>query len=201
MDSKDWDRRYSAAELLWSTGPNRSVAAELEDVPPGSALDLAAGEGRHAVWLATKGFRVHAVDFSSVALERGRRRADAEGVTVDWQQADVERWTPAEAEYDLVLVAYLHLPWPRMRIVLSRAGRAVAPGGLFLLVGHDRANVTEGVGGPSDVTVVYGAQQVAAELPAFEVEKAIQLERPVPTEQGPRAAIDCLVRAVRRCDV
>ncbi|HVD90125.1 MAG TPA: SAM-dependent methyltransferase, partial [Jatrophihabitantaceae bacterium] len=67
MDAKEWNDRYAETSLLWSAAPNRWVAAELADVPVGRAVDLGAGEGRNALWLAARGFTVTAVDFAKVA--------------------------------------------------------------------------------------------------------------------------------------
>ena len=72
MDAKEWNDRYAETSLLWSAAPNRWVAGELADVSVGRALDLGAGEGRNARWLAARGFTVTAVDFAKVALDRGR---------------------------------------------------------------------------------------------------------------------------------
>jgi SAM-dependent methyltransferase len=66
-----WDERYAAQEHVWSPTPNAEVERIVGDWPPGRALDLGAGEGRHAVWLGAKGWRVTAVDFSSVGLAKG----------------------------------------------------------------------------------------------------------------------------------
>ncbi|PLW74405.1 class I SAM-dependent methyltransferase, partial [Streptomyces sp. DJ] len=75
MDSREWDERYASRELVWGAEPNRWLVREVEDLAPGRALDLAAGEGRNALWLADRGWRVTAVDFSRTALDRGRRLA------------------------------------------------------------------------------------------------------------------------------
>ena len=72
MDADAWDVRYRESELVWSPGPNQFVEAELADLPPGRALDLAAGEGRNAIWLAEQGWQVTAVDFSQAGLDKGR---------------------------------------------------------------------------------------------------------------------------------
>jgi SAM-dependent methyltransferase len=77
MERQDWDRRYRGSELVWTAQPNRFVADELGELPPGRALDLGAGEGRNAVRLAERGWRVTAVDFSPVALDKARRLARA----------------------------------------------------------------------------------------------------------------------------
>jgi len=197
VDSADWDRRYAAAELLWSAGPNRFVAEELGDLPPGRALDLACGEGRNAIWLAERGWRVTAVDFSAVALGKARRLAGVRGVDVDWVLADVRDYRPEAAAFDLVLVAYLQVPAPELAEVLRRGAGAVAPGGSVLVVGHDLYNLTEGVGGPQDAAVLHTPEAVAAELSGFTVHRATRVRRPVETAEGTREAIDTLVRATR----
>ncbi|HEX6287461.1 MAG TPA: methyltransferase domain-containing protein, partial [Acidimicrobiia bacterium] len=76
MDAEAWDERYRASELLWSAGPNIWVERRLADAEPGRGLDLASGEGRNAIWLAKRGWEMTAVDFSAVAIERGRSLSD-----------------------------------------------------------------------------------------------------------------------------
>ena len=102
MQAADWDARY-AAQQQWSAEPNALVAELLADLPPGAAVDLAAGEGRHALWLAGRGWRVTAVDFSATGLDRGRSRPGADRVT--WVTADVLTWNAPPGSLDLVLVA------------------------------------------------------------------------------------------------
>ena len=197
MDTEAWDRMYAGKELLWSAEPNRFVVEELAGVAPGRALDLACGEGRNALWLASRGFDVHAVDFSGVALERARRMADARSLTVRWEQADLATFVPEPRAYTTVLVCYLQLPWDGMAAVLDRAADAVAPGGTLLVVGHDLDNLTHGHGGPKDPAVLYTPAQVAAvaEGRGLTVERAESVRRPVETDGGRVDAIDALVRA------
>jgi 2-polyprenyl-3-methyl-5-hydroxy-6-metoxy-1,4-benzoquinol methylase len=89
MDRHAWNDRYAAANLVWTAEPNRTFAAEAAALPPGSALDLGAGEGRNATWLARQGCAVTAVDFSDVALRKARQLAEASGVEIDSVVADV----------------------------------------------------------------------------------------------------------------
>ena len=77
MNGHDWDERYAATPLLWGAAPNRFVEERCRSLPAGAALDLACGEGRNALWLAGLGWRVTAIDFSSVAIERARAAASA----------------------------------------------------------------------------------------------------------------------------
>jgi 2-polyprenyl-3-methyl-5-hydroxy-6-metoxy-1,4-benzoquinol methylase len=192
---EDWNRRYGEIESLWSLTPNRFLVAEAADLRPGRALDLACGEGRNAIWLAEQGWQVTAVDYSDVAIEKARRRAADEDVKVDFHVRDLLAFKPEHRAYELVVVLYLQLPAAERRHVLAMAADAVAHGGTLLLVGHDQLNATEGVGGPSDPDVLYTPDDIVAELPGLEIEKAERVLRDV--DDSDRPAIDALVRAIR----
>ena len=192
---EDWDARYAERELLWSAEPNRFVAEEAAGLAPGRALDLACGEGRNALWLADRGWRVTGVDFSPVAIAKAREAAALRGVAVEWLEADVRAWAPPPRAFDLVAMAYLQLPDDELGPVITRAAEAVAPGGTFLLVSHDVANLEEGHGGPSRPEVLTTAEGVVAHLGGLDVERAGRVPRDV--EGAPRPAIDTLVRARR----
>ena len=198
MDARDWDRRYEERERLWGAGPNRFVEQEVSEIEPGRALDLATGEGRNAIWLAERGWRVDAIDFSPVGLDRARQLAAERGVDVTFIEADLTTCQLARRAYDLVLVVYLHLPWPQMQPFLQRAADAVAPRGTFLCVGHDLTNLDRGYGGPQAREVLYTPDQVAAAISDVDVQRAEVVKRPVQTEAGEVEAVDNLVLAIRR---
>ncbi|HEY0646114.1 MAG TPA: class I SAM-dependent methyltransferase [Nocardioides sp.] len=200
MDAEAWDERYAASELVWSREPNQFVAAELADLPPGTAVDLAAGEGRNAIWLASRGWSATAVDFSQVALDKGARLAAQAGIDVTWVCADATAWQPPEP-VDLVVVAYLQLPAEDRRRAVRGAGRMLAPGGTLLLVAHDSTNLAEGTGGPQDPSVLMTAEDVLDDLSGLDLEvvRAERVAREVRSadEHGGeerRTAWDCLVR-------
>ena len=197
MKKEDWNTRYSGTELVRTATQNRFLVAEVSDLPVGRAIDLAAGEGRNAVWLAEQGWDVTAVDFSDVALAKARRLADARAVSLTLVEADVTEYAPVPGGYDLVLVAYLHLPKPERSGVLQRASAAVAPNGTLLVIGHDATNLTEGYGGPQDPLVLSTPEAVAATIVGLEIEHAHTVERAVETAEGERIAIDHVVRAHR----
>src|SRR5687768_6279671 len=125
MDSDAWDERYAGTELVWTAEPNRFLAAEVGGLTPGRALDVACGEGRNAVWLASLGWTVTGVDFSPVGLDKARRLAQERGVSVEWVTADVTTYEPPAGAFDLVVVLYLHLPAPALAVVLARAAHAL----------------------------------------------------------------------------
>jgi SAM-dependent methyltransferase len=210
MDSRNktaWNQRYADSELVWSAAPNIWVEQLTQDLAPGKALDVAAGEGRNALWLAARGWHATAVDFSAVALQRARSLAkeqlgDDSG-TLETLEADVETWVPQPRSYDLVLVVYLHLPGKQRSAVMRGAAEAVAPGGTLLIVGHDLENLTSGHGGPQDPLVLYRPGDIVADIEPAQlvILREDTAVRSLTDGQGqPAEALDALVLARRAVD-
>jgi hypothetical protein len=149
------------------------------------------------VWLAERGWRVTAVDFSDVALAKGARLAEARGVEVDWVVADVLDHEPEAEAYDLVVVLYLQLPHEELVRALRRASGAVAPGGTLFVLGHDTTNLARGYGGPKDVSALFTPEDVTGAIEGLFVERAETVERRVALDDGEATALDALVRARR----
>ena len=177
MQAADWDARY-AERQQWSGEPNPLVAELVGELPPGDAVDLAAGEGRHALWLARRGWRATAVDFSATGLARGQAQPDAGAVT--WVAADVTAWEAPPSSQDLVLVAYLHLPDPDMTDLLRRAVGWLRPHGRLLLLGHDVENLTAGVGGPQDPAILHSPARLAPVAALLDVGRLATVPRATP---------------------
>jgi 2-polyprenyl-3-methyl-5-hydroxy-6-metoxy-1,4-benzoquinol methylase len=199
MDSIAWDQRYRGRELVWMSEPNRFLVSETSSLAPARAIDLACGEGRNAVWLAERGWEVTGVDFSSVGIEKARQLEDARGVRVEWVVADLLEFRPETRSFDLVIVFYLQVAASQRTTILRAAADAVAPGGTFLLVGHDRRNIEQGYGGPQDPAVLYTAEDVTEALAGtgLRIERAEPVQRPVQTAGETQIALDALVRASR----
>lgn len=198
MDASGWDARYAEKELVWSAGPNTFVEAEVADLPPGRALDLAGGEGRNAIWLAQRGWTVELVEFSRVALDKARQLAEHAGVELTLTEADLTA-DPRLEPADLVLVIYLQVPPEASRRATHLAASLVAPGGTLLFVAHAKRNLVDGVGGPSDDEVLRSVEEVRDDLDGtgLRITKADEVLRPVETDDGVRDAIDVLIRAER----
>lgn len=196
MDSTQWDERYSTSELIWTGRANQFVEQHLADLAPGTAVDLGAGEGRNAVWLAQRGWTVTAVDFSSVGLDKARRLAAEHGVDIAVECADATTWAP-DGEVDLVVLSYLQLPTAQQRTVLERSASWLAPGGTLFVIAHDRSNVEHGHGGPPSTEVCYSVDDTVAALDGLDITTAEVAQRSVDTPDGPKTALDTLVIARR----
>lgn len=200
---ESWNERYLQGRANWPGNPCRLIQETeptlYRDPELPRALDLACGSGRNAIFLAHRGWSVTGVDFSDQALQRAREREKEEGVSVEWLLRDLEVWSPPERSFDLVLICYLHLPWPHFRAVLSKAERALRPGGNLLVTGHDRTNITEGNGKPKYEHVAYTPGEVAGALKRCVVIRA-ERDRYLPDHESshgiPGAVqIDCVVHA------
>ena len=167
MDAEEWDRRYAQTERFFTGGPNPLIAELLGALPPGRGLDLAAGEGRHALWLARRGWHITAVDFSSIGIARGRRWAQEEGLEVDWVIDDVYRYAAPPASFDVVLIAYFHPEPPHRERVFAAAVQALVPGGHLLVAGRHLDDIgRDGGRGPSDPALRDTPEQLSQSLPA-----------------------------------
>ena len=117
-------------------GPNEALASEVPDLPPGRALDIGSGSGRDAIWLASKGWQVTAIDISQAAIDHAVTAANEAGVAVTWICADVST-TPIDSDrYDLVSLQYPALRRDTHQQVIQSLLDAVAPGGTILVVTH-----------------------------------------------------------------
>ncbi|MGI8946953.1 MAG: class I SAM-dependent methyltransferase [Ornithinimicrobium sp.] len=204
MEAADWDQRYAGSERVWPAEPNQWVAGIAPALSVGRALDMGAGEGRNAIWLAEQGWTVDATDFSPVAVERMRawaqdRSEHVEGRLRAWVADATDAATPAgHTAYDLVVQCYLHLvPQEWARAVLAALERT-RPGGSVLLIGHAGRNLTDGVGGPQQRNLLFDPDEVeavVAELPV-RVETCEIRQREVPGADRP--ALDTVALLTRR---
>ena len=133
----DWDHRYGG-DQIWSGNPNGSLVNEVTGLTPGRALDIGAGEGGDAIWLAEQGWSVTASDISGRALERIGAEAARRGLKVECLHADANASDPYEAgAFDLVSAQYASIPRTPDDRAVRAILNAVAPGGMLLIVSHD----------------------------------------------------------------
>jgi SAM-dependent methyltransferase len=201
FDVTFWQERYRSSEAVWSGRPNPSLVAEVAELSPGRALDAGSGEGADAIWLAEQGWRVTALEWSSVAIERAAGFAGRAGVAerIDWQQVDLAGWVPGDY-FDLVSAQYLHLPPPIRGQVFQRLAEAVAPAGSLLLVGHHPSDLRSGVHRPEREELYFTADELIAQLPAerWRIVTNELREREHAGADGPSHVVrDTVVRAVR----
>ena len=202
----DWDHRYGG-DQMWSGNPNGTLVNEASGLTPGRALDVGAGEGGDALWLAEQGWRVTASDISRRALARVGAEAARRGAKVECQHADANALDPFEAgAFDLVSVQYASIPrTPDDRAVRNLLS-AVAPGGTLLVVSHDlepmRAAIdTAAHSRPFDPDAYVRVDDVVAALagsPSWDIELHEKRPRPPGAASASHHVDDVVLRARRR---
>ncbi|MGO1167324.1 MAG: FAD-dependent oxidoreductase [Janibacter sp.] len=184
----DWDARYSR-DLQWSGNPNGSLVAEVDGLAPGTALDVGAGEGGDAIWLAGQGWQVTASDISALALERVGAAARDRRLEVGLLPADANAGDPfGGTRHDLVTAAYASFPRTPDGRGVANVLDAVAPGGHLVVINHDPQDMREAMGQadveqtrPFDHEAFVGTDELVAaiaERPGWVVEVHERRERP-----------------------
>lgn len=190
-----WDDRYATEGDVFGRAPNQFVAEVLAEASPGEVLDLGCGQGRNAIWLASRGHRVTAVDFSEVGVEHAAGHAAEAGVEVEFVAADLMHWEPKPEAYDIVLLSYLQLEPARRIPVHQKAIAALAPGGTLLLVAHHRENLTDGVGGPRLPEVCFTEAELAEDFGELEILRNEMVMRQVDRATISGTALDIILVA------
>jgi len=202
----EWDHRYSG-DRMWSGNPNGSLVKEVEAMTPGRALDIGAGEGGDAVWLAERGWKVTASDISSRALDRIAALADERGLAVECTVADAAGPAPFEpGAFDLVSAQYVPIPRSPDARGIHNLLDAVAVGGTLVVVSHDPDALRSpraGHGGsghgafrdPDAMVLVDHIAEVVADSPAWTIE--VHEKRPRPEGHGSTHVDDVILRARR----
>ncbi len=168
-----WSTRYRDAgeDYVFGTTANRFLAAQSALLGSGrTALSVADGEGRNAVWLAEQGLRVTATEISPVALEKARKLAAGRHVEVDFVLADAVAWDDPEAAFDFVVGIFIQFadPVQRARIFAGMA-RALRPGGHLMVQGYTPKQLEYRTGGPSAVENLYTAELLRTAFPGLDI--------------------------------
>jgi SAM-dependent methyltransferase len=196
-DAAFWDRRYGGADFVYGTEPNDFVRTVAPSLPPGAVLCLGEGEGRNAVHLAARGHAVTAVDQSAVALAKARRLAEARGVALATEVADLGDFAVAPGAWSAVVLVFVHLPPALRRVVHARAAAGLAPGGFVVLECYGPGQLGRGTGGPQDAALLPALADLRADFPGLEPLVARELERDVVEgagHTGPAAVVQLVAR-------
>ena len=168
-----WSTRYRDAgeDYVFGTTANRFLAAQSALLGSGrTALSVADGEGRNAVWLAEQGLRVTATEISPVALEKARKLAAGRHVEVDFVLADAVAWDYPEAAFDFVVGIFIQFADPVQRErIFAGMTRALRPGGHLIVQGYTPKQLEYRTGGPSAVENLYTAELLRTAFPGLDI--------------------------------
>lgn len=183
-ESARWEGRYAEDGYLFGTDPNGFLVAEVGRLPAGGdVLCVADGEGRNGVWLAQRGFRVHAIDVAENGLAKARALAEQRGVprtgeafgpdhvpgSIAIERADITDWTWPEARYDAVVAIFIQFAIPEERArIFAGIERTLKPGGILLLEGYGPDQIHYDTGGPRVPEQLYSVGLLETAFPSLE---------------------------------
>ena len=179
MDAAFWNNRFAAPQYIYGETPNVFVAEMASQIPAGPVLCLAEGEGRNAVYLATLGHRVTAVDQSEAGLAKARRLAIARGVEIETVLADLGNFIIEPGVWSGIVATFAHLPPVIRRQVHAQAVRGLRSGGVFVLEAYTPAQLAFDTGGPKSPELLMTLPGLRDELAGLELLVGREIEREV----------------------
>ncbi len=193
-----WDERYSGEDLAYGKAPNDFITNMVDRLPKvGQALDIGAGEGRNALYLASRGLNVLAIDQSEVGIRKAQRLAQERGLMLRAQTADLQDFDAAPNSVDLVTSIFVHLPSTLRAAVHQRVKSWLKPGGVFLLEAYAPDQIERDTGGPRDPSRLAPLDVIVSELDGLEIEHQAALVRNVSEGQfhtGEASVVQVLAR-------
>ena len=182
-DESFWNQRYANSAYLYGTEPN-SFLAEHCNLLKGPVLSLSEGEGRNAVFLASRGLLVLGVDISTVALEKAKQLAKSRGVSIETMVADLSTFEPELNHFGSVISISAHLPSAIRKRLYPLIERSLKPDGIVVLEAYSENQLLRDTGGPKDADMLMTTEKVAREFPNLEPILLREVERDVAEGEG-----------------
>lgn len=180
MSTDFWNERYASADLVYGEAPNGFVAQHADKFPTsGAALDIAAGEGRNALFLASRGLTVLAIDQSTVGLQKADRLARERGLSLRTQAVDLNDFDAAPESFDVITSTFAHVPAAIRARVHAGVQSWLKPGGIFLLEAYSPDQIHRDTGGPKDPSLLAPLETILRELEGLTIEHGVSIVRNV----------------------
>lgn len=144
-----WDERYDSDDYVYGTQPNDFLKQSAQKLPIGKTLCLGEGEGRNAVYLASLGHQVTAVDASAKGLEKARNLAVQKGVVIETVHADLNDYVIGIEEWDVIVSIFFHVPEMLRKLVHEKVTSGLRKNGIYILEAYTPDQLHYATGGPS----------------------------------------------------
>jgi ubiquinone/menaquinone biosynthesis C-methylase UbiE len=160
MIKEFWNERYASKEFAYGTEPNILFKAIIDKLPPCKILLAAEGEGRNAVYAATKGWQVDAFDLSEEGKQKAEKLADHKQVAIHYTVSSFEDFTARENSYDCIAFIFSHLPEAIRQQNYRKLLRYLKPGGLCIAIGFSEKQLGKSSGGPKELSMLFSEKQL-----------------------------------------
>ena len=165
-----WEQRFDNDSYIFGEEPNEYLRSQLKLLKPGNVLSIADGEGRNSVWLAKKDFEVDAFDFSSNAIRKAQRLADANNVIVNFHNSDWQSFNWKKNHYDNIVGIFFQFAGPEDRLkIFNHIDASLKPGGVVVLQGYSTAQMKFNTGGPGKLEHLYDEKILVTAFKQYEL--------------------------------
>lgn len=193
MMKEFWDQRYSTKDYVYGKEPNARFRRFIQGFSPGKLLLPGEGEGRNAVFAASLGWDVYAIDQSAEGRCKALALAEEKGVIINYTIADLSSFHLPKDEYDAVSLVFLHLPPVVRKHVHKKLVRSLRKGGMMHMLAFTPEQLNFKTGGPGDISMLYTREMALddfAELNDVHIVDVKEEFSEGPHHHGPYRAIE-----------
>ncbi len=174
-----WDERYSSEAYAYGKNPNQFLEENYKVIPKGKVLSLAEGEGRNAVFLAKQGYIVTAVDSSQIGLEKARKLAEENEVSIELINADLADFDLGDHEWDGIVSIFCPLPYALRKELHKKVVAGLKTNGVYLIEAYTPEQLKHDTGGGKSVDLMCTKESLSHELIGLKFKHLIELERDI----------------------
>ncbi len=174
-----WDERYSSEAYAYGKNPNQFLEENYKVIPKGKVLSLAEGEGRNAVFLAKQGYIVTAVDYSQIGLEKARKLAEENEVSIELINADLADFDLGDHEWDGIVSIFCPLPSALRKELHKKVVAGLKTNGVYLIEAYTPEQLKHDTGGGKSVDLMCTKESLSHELIGLKFKHLIELERDI----------------------
>ena len=156
-----WNERFSENNYAYGVEPNQFLKEVLQNINPGKILFPAEGEGGNAVFAASLGWEVDAVDFSDSGKAKAEKLAVEQNLKVNYWLEDLFEYLPKPNYYDVVALIYMHLDDKDLQgDIHKKAIKALKPGGKIIIEAFEKEQIKYNSGGPKKEELLYSLEEI-----------------------------------------
>jgi len=160
MDSKIWNERYSVSDYIYGVQPNIFFKQYIDNNKAGNLLLPAEGEGRNAVYAASKGWNVEAFDISEIARTKAINLASINNVSINYKICDILNYEVQTNNFDLIAIIYFHFQHSDIKFLFNKLFSSLKKGGCVLFEAFEKKQINFISGGPKVEKMLYSIDEV-----------------------------------------
>jgi SAM-dependent methyltransferase len=161
MMKNRWNERFSESSYAYGIKPNQFLKEMLQNMNPGKILFPAEGEGRNAVYSASLGWEVDAVDFSEAGKVKAEKLAAEQKVKINYRIVDLSDYIPEPNYYDVIALIYMHLDDKALQSSIhKKAIEALKPGGKIIFEAFEKEQIKYTSGGPKEEELLFSLEDI-----------------------------------------